>query len=865
MACSKSIWTIPKYGTTWFYGNDKPMAAMIKHAGENGKTFFVSMDENYTDKSGVRKTGKCYASYKNIHVFNEYYKKIGHPVSMFELYTDNMPVALCGDCEGPLDKYHCFELVRNRVMDALNSVFDKLKLETICDDDLIWLTACSREKNKMSYHFKCPRYHFSSAVVHARFYALIEAHLSSESPDLSFYLERNQKGSLAKKCFIDGTVYSSAQNMRCYDSCKIDKNTGEYVRPFKMVDPDIDPECSFMTYISEGSIDISSRVPATSSVKKRDTSVLTNPSVLQKLVDDYGISDAEVGDIVFSNAAGRAIAIKKNGKTRLCPWSQRETGNNAYLWVSDKKIAYRCHEESCKYETTKNEFLLWEDKSLESSQIENYVLAGGEKDLKEILVTKIGDRVKLGLSKNLYVYDVARKLWTVVNHKNNEMGIIKEIAMNELLAIYDEYISDYQSQIHELTLSQVNLADGDEKENIMTDIDMKDEFLQKMKKIKCLLKSNGFIKNILDLAICKLLDHEIDDKMNKSPHELPLKNKMIVDLRTGNTRMRVMTDLFTHECPVSYIPNLNNYEHIKLFINNITDNDAEYTDYMQELLGYILTGYISERCFFILQGDGFNGKSSLFECLVAKILGKFYATVSADAFANKTESKGQGRATPELMALQYARAAVFSEGDKQSELNDKRIKNLTGGDKISARALYGDQIEFKTQAKILMITNPKPLMNVQDIAMVDRTQFVPFRVRFERGNIESKKFVDNICDLWIDECFSWMVDGAMKWFKKEKLTPAKICREQLDEYLKELDTVQLWIDSECEIGDDYVIRPTDAFTDYNIYCKVTDNKAMLNSKDFGMVMKKRFEHKKKSIHGVQAMYYIGIKSEKYRY
>jgi len=470
--------------------------------------------------------------------------------------------------------------------------------------------------------------------------------------------------------------------------------------------------------------------------------------------------------------------------------------------------------------------------------------------------------VKLGKSKSLYVFNEKKKVWDVINHKNSEIGKIKEIVMVEIMNQCDEFLPAYKEQIDNLNKKMSETDDDDEKEEIIAEIEIATTEQSAISKTRTNIQYNKYVKDVVDVCIHNLMDDDIEAILDKSPDVLPIKNGLLIHLDTGIVRQRTINDFFTFECPVSYQPQINNYEHITRFFNNITNNDAEYTRYLQKYLGYCLTGRITDRTFVISHGEGANGKSSVYEGLMANILSEFYQSVSGDAFAEKHEKSGGGRATPELMALAKARLAVFSEGDKETEINDAKVKNLTGKDTIVARELYKGEIRFKTQAKLNILTNPKPKINVNDKAMKARFRLHPYNVVFDLNDLEGKRFVEDIQDKWLNESFSWIVDGAIEWYKTGVLQPAKICIDHQQEYIRELDSVGLWVNERCEMGDDdhtYFIKPMLAFEDFERFCGNYGHEK-LKQKDFFNVFKTKCNNKKnKKIDGSSCLCYFGIR------
>lgn len=96
----------------------------------------------------------------------------------------------------------------------------------------------------------------------------------------------------------------------------------------------------------------------------------------------------------------------------------------------------------------------------------------------------------------------------------------------------------------------------------------------------------------------------------------------------------------------------------KQFLLEIMRGDAEMVDYLQRVLGYILTGDTSEQCFFMLYGMGANGKSTFIN-VVQHILGDYAKTAEFNTFLDLNRGAAPRN---DLAVLTGKRFVVASEG-----------------------------------------------------------------------------------------------------------------------------------------------------------------------------------------------------------
>ena len=120
-------------------------------------------------------------------------------------------------------------------------------------------------------------------------------------------------------------------------------------------------------------------------------------------------------------------------------------------------------------------------------------------------------------------------------------------------------------------------------------------------------------------------------------------------------------------------------------------------------------------------GNGGNGKGVWLNT-VAGIMADYATTAAMETF---TASKFDRHPT-ELAMLRGARMVTASETEEGRSWAESRIKQMTGGDPITARFMQKDFFTFQPNFKLTIIGNHKPLLRNVDEAARRRFNLIPF-------------------------------------------------------------------------------------------------------------------------------------------
>jgi P4 family phage/plasmid primase-like protien len=347
------------------------------------------------------------------------------------------------------------------------------------------------------------------------------------------------------------------------------------------------------------------------------------------------------------------------------------------------------------------------------------------------------------------------------------------------------------------------------------------EDLLKLLKSTNKMSSDGRLKGIYNRYEAEIIDDKFMETLNRTkPHHLPIMKCNKIDLRDGSISPLSKVDNFTYSCPVQYTKD--RPVELMNMLKAIACNKDEDLKYIQKMLGYGLTGHIDSRVYFILFGKGCNGKSVLLN-LMSKILCAQYQAVSKCVFINNNTGKTGGT---ELLQLKDCRMATYSETNANDELNEAIMKMLSGNDAITARGLYKDPMTFIPICKIILCTNYKPDFNANDKANVDRVRLVPLNARFVDTPTKPNEFlringIDKIIETkYLNEFFSWCVDGAIEYYKNPDFTPVGEMLDAQNEYIREQANINNFIDDMFdEASDSNIVMKSEIKAMYDVWCK----------------------------------------------
>lgn len=302
-------------------------------------------------------------------------------------------------------------------------------------------------------------------------------------------------------------------------------------------------------------------------------------------------------------------------------------------------------------------------------------------------------------------------------------------------------------------------------------------------------ESTGSISSMLKSASTMPGMAESLETLDRHPFLLNVANGTI-DLETGKFGPHCREHLITKIAPTHFDPAAKCPLWMKFLKLALVDDDL--IDFMQRLLGYCLTGDVGEHVLPIFLGGGSNGKSTIIN-MMQDLLGQGYAAKAPNSLLvmKRTEQH-----PTEITVLDGARFAYASETENSDKLSEALIKDLTGGELITARQMKKDYYSFVPTHKLILSTNHQPRVRGNDDGIWRRLKLVPFNTKFwdpskpnESGPDELRKDPDfgKKLKLELPGILNWLIEGARIW-RREGLSTPKLVNDETDNYRQSEDT-----------------------------------------------------------------------------
>jgi hypothetical protein len=251
-----------------------------------------------------------------------------------------------------------------------------------------------------------------------------------------------------------------------------------------------------------------------------------------------------------------------------------------------------------------------------------------------------------------------------------------------------------------------------------------------------------------------------------------------------------------------------------------------------------------------------NGKSKILELFV-HCLGMYAIKFPITMLTGKRAASNA--CTPEIVQSKGKRFGYFEEPSENERINAGLLKEFTGGDKIKARGLHKEPIEFKPQFKLALLCNEMPEVPPNDSGTWRRMEVIEFKSRFcenpkENHEFPIDKYLSEKLKNWKELFMALLLDVYYEKYKVNGIkVPLEIIKFTL-EYQKQCDIYTDFISENLEETKENadVIDIAQMYDEFKIWYEDTFSNHKYPSKvEFKKYLKKKYGTKRISTNEIK--------------
>lgn len=357
----------------------------------------------------------------------------------------------------------------------------------------------------------------------------------------------------------------------------------------------------------------------------------------------------------------------------------------------------------------------------------------------------------------------------------------------------------------------------------------------KIMKVMDKLKETAYKNNIMTESCELFYDKEqtFESELDSKQYLLGFKNG-VFDLAKHEFRKGRPEDKISMSTNIDYVPfdpNAPEIANIQNFLKEILPI-KRVRDYIVYRQASALSGSTGDETFDIWAGGGGNGKSKVVE-LFESGFGDYTCKIPVSTLTNKRTQSGA--ATPEIARTKGKRFITIQEPDTKTKLNIGLMKELTGGDKIQARLLNENPIEFIPIFIAALLCNHPPEMPndaVNSNATWRRIKMTMFPCDFVHKPFCDNPFqflrnneLKNEFPTWGEYYMSFLIEKHREYKKNGLKFPDEI-HEYTNQYKEKNDHFREFIDESIEINPikfTRIVTVDEIFTHYKLWFKDTND------------------------------------------
>lgn len=281
------------------------------------------------------------------------------------------------------------------------------------------------------------------------------------------------------------------------------------------------------------------------------------------------------------------------------------------------------------------------------------------------------------------------------------------------------------------------------------------------------------------------------------------------------------TDIFVNEIKTDYIPDCPQQPIVDKFINDLANGDKEVANLILEMVGYSLMRANPLQVFFILDGQGKNGKSALFDFITYCIGKENISNLSLHDFADR-------------FGVPAIADKLINIGDDipQDYIGDtSKIKKAVSGETFMGEDKGQDKVPIKYTGTLLFSGNGIPKFSDKSEGLSRRLITIPMKKVFKDGKDRDVNIMEKLCTKENAQYFIKLaVEALLNVLDRKAFTCSKQAEEAKEQFREDQNNVYEFHKLNLETVHGRKVK--DVYLSYSVWCQEAGYKEIYSQRKF---------------------------------
>lgn len=237
------------------------------------------------------------------------------------------------------------------------------------------------------------------------------------------------------------------------------------------------------------------------------------------------------------------------------------------------------------------------------------------------------------------------------------------------------------------------------------------------------------------------------DEMNPIEHLVPMRDGNTFNVFTGEVQPIKVSDYFTSLVNAKICQDEAELKEVNDWFLEVSSGDMPKCDYLKRIGGYSMTMLTHDRKFYVLRGNGKNGKGIYKQFFVIILNGthesppRWFNVPPAYWEVNKNGGDSE-RASPNTYNFRH-KTLYYSDDMNRNAIDCGLLKSRTANEGCTGRGLYKDPVHIVPKGKVMWTTNSTPNIPGEESAVYDRFVQIHMATKYveRHADVRPEKYI----------------------------------------------------------------------------------------------------------------------------